>query len=110
MEDISICNYISGEEPVIIDLVKAGFDEFVSTDCTVEGIKFFNAFIDPEEFRRRNQSETFTLTAKTKDGLIAGMIEVKNDGHICLLFVRKEFQHHGISKKLLNRAKDICLK
>ena len=110
MEEIRICNYISGEETEIIDLVKTSFNEFVSVDCTEEGIKIFNNFIEPEVFKKRNQSDTFTLTAKTKEGLIVGMIEVRNDGHVCLLFVSKNFQRKGISKKLFNKAKDICIK
>jgi ribosomal protein S18 acetylase RimI-like enzyme len=109
MADFRICNYLQGEENDILDLVKTGFDEFVSSECTEEGAKFFYGFIDPEEFRKRNQSDTFTLTAKTEDGYITGIIEARYDGHICLLFVRKEFQHKGISKELFNNARNICM-
>lgn len=107
--EIRICNYVPGDEDEILDLVRTGFDEFVSMDCNEEGIKFFYCFITLEEFRKRNQSETFTLTARTKDDQIVGMIEVRNDGHICLLFVRNDFKRMGIAYSLFNKAKDICL-
>lgn len=109
MKEIRICKYLQGEEDIILDLVRTVFDEFVSMDCNEEGIDFFYNFIDPVEFRKRNQSETFTLVAKTKDDFIVGMIEVRNDGHICLLFVRNEFKRMGIGYRLFNNAKDICL-
>ena len=67
MEEITISNYITGEETEIYNLVKFGFDEFVAVDCSEEGIKIFNDFIDPDEFRKRNQLTTFTLVAKNKD-------------------------------------------
>jgi ribosomal protein S18 acetylase RimI-like enzyme len=110
MVPFSIHRYNPGEEKEIFNLVKAGFDKFVSSDCTKEGTFFFYNFIDPGEFIKRNQSDTFTLTAKTEEGRIVGMIEVKNDGHICLLFVSKDFHHSGISKKLFKHARDICKK
>lgn len=110
MTEISISNYLPGEEKEILDLVRTCFDEFVSTDCTKAGIIFFYEFIDIEVFRKRNQFETFTYIAKNNLGLIVGMIEVKNDGHICLLFVHKDYQSKAIGYHLFKKAKDYFMK
>lgn len=109
MPNITISFYSPGEENEILYLVKTCFDEFVSVDCNEDGIRFFYQFLIPEEFIKRNQSETFTLVAKTDDGDIIGVIEVKFTGHICLLFVRKQHQGKGIGHRLFISAKEICL-
>ena len=110
MDTISICNYQPGEEKEILDLVKLVFDEFVSQDCNKEGIDLFYSFIEPDEFRRRNLIANSTLVAKNSDNQIVGMIEINLDGHICLLFVSKNFQNKAITKKLFSSAKDLCTK
>jgi ribosomal protein S18 acetylase RimI-like enzyme len=108
MEEIRICNYLPGEEIEIFELVKTSFNEFVAVDCDEFGVNFFLNFIEPEELFKRSKSDSFILTAKDNNNQIVGMIEVTNDGHICLLFVKNEFQRKGISKKLFDQAKHIC--
>jgi ribosomal protein S18 acetylase RimI-like enzyme len=110
MENFTIQTYLPGEENEILDLVHTCFDEFVATDCNDDGINFFYQFLQKEEFIKRNINETFTLTAKNTKGSIVGMIEAKNEGHICLLFVGKEYQQKGISKQLFSIAKDLISK
>jgi ribosomal protein S18 acetylase RimI-like enzyme len=109
MEHFTIQHYLPGEEKEILDLVHSCFDEFVARDCNDEGKKFFYQFLDLNEFRKRNLAETFTLTAKNVNGEIVGMIEVRNNGHICLLFVSKDYQQKGISKGLFGSAKKISI-
>ena len=40
----------------------------------------------------------------TVDGALAGMIEIRENNHVALLFVDKAHQHHGIAKGLLHAA------
>jgi ribosomal protein S18 acetylase RimI-like enzyme len=109
MEYFSIQHYKPGEEIEILDLVRNCFDKFVSIDCNEDGINFFYQFLQKDEFIKRNSNETFSLSAKNNNGYIVGMIEVRNDGHICLLFVREDYQQKGISKLLFSKAKEICI-
>jgi ribosomal protein S18 acetylase RimI-like enzyme len=110
IENFTIQPYLPGEVKEILDLVHICFDEFVAADCNEDGIKFFYQFLQKDEFIKRNINETFTLTAKNVKDQIVGMIEVRNDGHICLLFVSKEFQQKGISKQLFSKAKELISK
>ena len=38
------------------------------------------------------------------------MIEVRDNNHICLLFVAKNYMGQGVAKELLHRALEVCRK
>ena len=48
-------------------------------------------------------SDHLVVVAHTVDGL-AGMIEIRQNNHVSLLFVGKRFQRQGIARKLLHNA------
>jgi GNAT superfamily N-acetyltransferase len=93
------------DEGLTFDLVKRGFDEFVRQDCRQEGV---------EEFLRASHTMVFTrpcghfVMIAESDGRIVGMIDVKNDSHICLLFVDSSCQRQGIGRQLVERATALC--
>ncbi len=96
----------SGEEDQVFDLVKAGFDEFVLPNITQEGAtEFFRA---AREIIYDRPVSHFILVAETKN-VIAGMIDVRTGGHICLFFVAKPYQHRGIGRGLLEQAIAECV-
>ncbi|MGD9212693.1 MAG: GNAT family N-acetyltransferase [Desulfobacteraceae bacterium] len=85
----------------VFELVKAGFDEFVKPDLTEEGVtEFFRAV---QEFIYTRPDNHFIMIARSENKII-GMIDVKDNNHICLFFVAKEFQRKSVGGQLLENT------
>ena len=84
-------------------LVLASFDEFIASQYTGQGVAEFRRYAEPEAFRRRAEGEHFVLVAEV-DGVLAGMIEMRDCNHVALLFVAKAFHRRGIAAQLLERG------
>jgi GNAT superfamily N-acetyltransferase len=93
----------AGEEIEVSNLVARSFNEFVAPDFPDEGIDEFFSYANPRALQKRSEGSHFVLVAES-DGVIAGMIEVKEMRHISMLFVYKAFHRKGIGKELFNAA------
>lgn len=96
-----------GEETEISGLIVSVFSEFVAPLYTPEGIEEFSRYIGPDDLRERFLSNHFTLVATT-DERIVGVIEVRDENHICLFFVDGDSQNRGIGRTLLEQALAMC--
>ena len=96
------------EAPQTSQLIKTHFDEFVAPEFSDEGKKEFQNYIAPENILARQQNNHFIFVAKLHEKLV-GMIEIRNNNHLSLLFVDKEYQHQGISRALFEKAKEKIL-
>lgn len=96
-----------GEENEVCDLVLRVFDEFVAPQFSQEGRQEFRSYDDPHLLLLRSRWNHFVLLAVSQKE-IAGMIEMRDDGHITLFFVDKRFQGSGVGGELLRRALAIC--
>jgi GNAT superfamily N-acetyltransferase len=103
MNTISIERYQRGQEVMIHQLIKKVYDEFVSIDCSEDGNKFFYDWIQPSKIaeRQRNENNIWLAFANL---LLAGMIEIRENKFISLLFVDKKYQRKGIAKKLFDES------
>ncbi len=90
-----------GEEVRVFDLVKSGFDEFVLPDLTEEGAKEF--FRAAREMIYDRPAGHFLLIAKSSSNIV-GVIDVRDNSHICLFFVARAYQQKGIGRGLLEQA------
>jgi GNAT superfamily N-acetyltransferase len=106
---IEITKYQGGNEKEILGLVRRVFDEFCSGDCNSFGLKVFYDFIEEYNFIERNKTNCVTFIAKV-DNVIAGMIEMRDNKHICLLFVDKKYQGISIAHRLMDKAREHALK
>jgi GNAT superfamily N-acetyltransferase len=95
------------EKNQVFALVKSGFDKFVLSDVTEEGAKEF--FRAAREMIYNMPVAHFILVAEARDGL-AGMIDVRNNNHICLFFVAEAFQRQGVGRGLLEQAIAACIR
>jgi len=93
----------SGEEVEVSNLVARSFNEFISPDFSDEGIDEFFSYSNPRALRKRSEGSHFVLVAES-DGIIAGMIEIREMRHVSMLFVDKAFQRKSLGKELLNAA------
>lgn len=92
-----------GEAAAVSALIRASFDEFIGPDYTDEGIAEFRGFVAPGALEARTGEDHFIRVA-TVDGALAGMIEMRQNNHVALLFVDKAHQRRGIARGLLRAA------
>lgn len=103
MESIKIEKYQEGQETEIYQLIKRVYDEFVSPDYPNEGNQFFYDWIQPGRIAERQAEGRNMLIATSSAGII-GVIEIRGNNTISLLFVDKEYQGRGIAKKLFQKS------
>jgi GNAT superfamily N-acetyltransferase len=107
MEEIIFREVQPGEEGKICQLILDCFDEFVAPDYGNEGVMEFKRYVNPISMKARLEYGHFVLIAVSGE-ILKGVIEVRLNNHIALLFVKKEYQRGGIAKKLLELAIEKC--
>lgn len=96
----------SGEEETVCELVNRVYDEFVGPHYTDTGNKNFKIFSEPKGMAERLEKNRNFLFVAEVDGVIVGMIEVRDKNHIRLLFVDKTHHGRGIARSLVEAAID----
>ena len=96
------------EAAAVSDLVWKVFEEFEAGDYKQEGIDEFKKYIDPEYLATRVADGTLSVLCCKSGGETVGVIAIKDDRHISLLFVRKEDQRKGIARTLVEMALRMC--
>ena len=108
MDTLKIEKYQNGQEISIHQLIKRVYDEFVWSDYSDEGNKFFYDWIQPAKIAKRQRTQINILVAFMDSELI-GMIEIRDNKYISLLFVDKEYQGQGIAKRLFYESLKACI-
>ena len=103
MPVIEIRTFQKGQETLVSQLIREVYDEFVAPGYTPKGNAFFYAYIDPKALLIRYEIQNSTWLSFVDD-MLAGMIEIRDNNRVSLLFTRKEFQRIGVARKLLNEA------
>jgi GNAT superfamily N-acetyltransferase len=104
--DITYRFMLPGEEDRISNLVASVFNEFIGSGYPPEGVREFTDYIRPGSLRERFLSNHFTLVA-ARDERIVGMIEVRDESHICLFFVAKDLHGRGLGRTLFEKALEV---
>lgn len=92
-----------GEEEAVCAMVAASFAEFVAPDYSPEGVAEFLRYAAPAALAERQRAGHFTLVAEAA-GAPVGMIELRHDEHVALLFVDGRHHRRGIAGRLFRRA------
>lgn len=79
------------------------FLQFEADDYEPEGIRSFEDFITDNTLHRMFIIGAYQMFVALKDGKLIGMITVRNNSHISLLFVDKEYHKKGVGKGLMSR-------
>lgn len=85
-------------------LVENVFMEFEAPDYSEQGVEEFRKFINPERIQKEIDSSALRLWGCFHERQIVGVLGVESKGHICLLFVAKEFHRQGIAKAMLEKG------
>ena len=96
-----------GEETEVVDLVLDVFSEFVAPYFSDEGVLEFKKFVNGPSILERFRSGNPIIVAILKNEII-GVIEIRDNNHITLCFVKRSFQKMGVGKKLLCEAVKVC--
>lgn len=92
-----------GEEIAVCNLVARSFNEFIGPDFPEQGVEEFFLYSNPLSLKRRLEKDYFAMVAECA-GKIVGMIEVRGNNHISMLYVDKDFHHKGIASNLVKEA------
>ena len=84
------------------------YDEYVSIDYSDNGNLFFYDWIQPTKIAARQESRN-NLWVAYDDKRMVGMIEIRENKNISLLFVDKEYHGQGIARKLFQEALNISI-
>ena len=84
-------------------LILDSFTEFIAGEYSDEGRAEFTRYVQPEALIERSLSNHFILLVLAGERP-AGVIELRDNDHVSLLFVDSQFQRHGIARELLQRA------
>lgn len=100
----------SGEETEVSSLVWNVFSEFEAPDYKQEGIEKFKRFILPEQIKDNSDAGKLRVICCKNNSEIIGVIAIRDNSHISLLFVQKEYHRQGIASKLFKIATEKCCK
>jgi len=108
MEKVACRLMKAGEEAKVFDLVERTFHEFVAPDFSPQGVETFFRSVNLPAMTKRPQENHIIMVALLGDTLV-GMLDIRDNNHICLFFVDKEHHMRGIGKQLLDAAIVHCL-
>lgn len=91
-----------------MELVKRVFDEFEAPYYTKEGIENFYKFANYNNIKKQLNRNMQIYVTKDKNKIV-GMIAIRNNSHIALLFVDKKYHRKGIATELLNKSISYCM-
>ena len=91
------------ETGAVSALIMESFDEYIGSEYSPEGVKEFRQYVQPDAIGERVGADHAVFVAASEDGL-AGMIEMRENNHVALLFVGTRFQRRGVARALLQHA------
>ncbi|MDP4183028.1 MAG: GNAT family N-acetyltransferase [Bacillota bacterium] len=101
--------YISSDDiEKISELVWVVFSEFVAPGYSEEGVGTFKSFVQPEELKKSIDNGRFFILACFEEEKPMGTIAMRDNCHVSLLFVDKEYHGRGIARKLYEEAVRKC--
>ena len=77
------------------------FLEFEGDDYPPEGVRSFEDFITDSGLKRMFLTGVYQIMAAFCDGRMVGMISLRNQFHISLLFVDERYHRRGIGRALI---------
>lgn len=91
-----------------LHLVWEVFAEANAPHMTPEGVAAFRRFIRMEHFMPAVESGEMAVYGAVEDGKLVGVCAVRADGHLSLLFVKKESQRQGAAGLLIQESLRYC--
>ena len=96
-----------GEEEQVCGLVIRSFMQFVAPEYSQEGRDEFLKYVTAEAMEMRLKEDHFVLAAAVGKRIV-GVIEMRENDHVAMLFVARKAHRRGIGKELWHRALAVC--
>ena len=96
----------SSEWEEAVSLVYSVFIKFDAPEFTEEGIKHFRDFLRDNYLKRMFEEGYLDVIGAYSQGKLVGVIALRNDNHISLLFVDGDYHNNGIGSRLFYSAAD----
>jgi len=96
--------YVIGQVKVISKFVWSVFQKYEAPEYPEEGIATFKAFIDADRLKQMACHNDFRIYCCFDDTELVGVLALRDQTHISMLFVHEEYQGQGIAKALLSKA------
>ena len=77
---------------------------FEAEEYTEEGIESFRDFISDQWLKKMFVNGQYQMFVALDKGKLIGFITIRNEHHISLLFVDKEYHYQGIGRTLIQRV------
>ncbi|HJN45640.1 MAG: GNAT family N-acetyltransferase [Acidobacteria bacterium] len=107
MESIVYRAMEAGDADAVSRLIVDAYTEFIAEEYSDAGRAEFTKYVQPAALVDRSRSNHFVLVAMSADRP-AGVIELRDNDHVSLLFVDGRFQRQGIARELLTRALSVA--
>ena len=88
-------------------LILDSFIEFIAGEYSDDGRAEFTRHVQPDALVARSRLNHLVLVAMAGERP-AGVIELRDNDHVSLLFVDSRFQRHGLARALLMRALSVA--
>lgn len=85
------------------------FLKFEAPEYSPEGVRSFNDFITDSTLHKMFLLGSYQMFVACMDGKMVGMITLRNESHISLLFVDERYHRRGIGRALMRCLCDYLL-
>lgn len=92
-----------------MEMIWRVFLKFNAPDYSMEGVNNFRKFLTDETLYKLYLNKDYRVFAFFAEDKIEGVISLRNDNHISLLFVSEKYQNRGVGTALLNYLSAYCM-
>ncbi len=85
------------------------FLKFDAAMYTAEGIRNFRDFVSDHSLKRMFDAGSYQVIGAYVDGELAGVVSLRDNRHISLLFVEEEHQHLGLGRLLVRTIAEYAM-
>lgn len=103
MEEITYRAAYRSEWDICMDLAWRTFLRYEAPEYSDEGISNFKAFVYDDVLKNMFHNGSYQLFVAVKDGVIIGIISLRDNNHISLLFVESKHHRQGVGRGLINK-------
>ncbi len=103
MEEVAYRAAYRSEWDICMDLAWRTFLKYEAPEYSEEGINNFKAFVSDDVLKNMFHNGAYQLFVAVRDGVIIGIISLRDNNHISLLFVDSKYHRQGVGRGLINK-------
>jgi N-acetylglutamate synthase-like GNAT family acetyltransferase len=96
------------EVDVVYELILRVFHKHVAPEYSEKGIERFVSKISSRKLRELREGEHSFVIVARDEGKLIGMLALRGENHVSLIFIDSNYQGRGVGRKLVEKAIAIC--